>query len=354
MPIKFKATKAVRKNVYVKVFLTGIAGSGKTLTALKLATGMANEIEAETGTRPNIAMFNTEASRGLYNAGEYDYYIFPDEDTEIEYEKYTPELYLDWMNWANEELSVNGVPPILLIDGITPAWDAMKAAQIKAGGSYKDWSKITPRWNALTSAIVRTKNHMIVCARGKKKNEIENDNGKITVRKLGVGAEVRENLDFEFTCAFTLDLETHNADVDKDNIGFYDSRVSSMPLDENDGVRMIKWANSGVSKNMEELEKIKAKKASDVDVSKMSDNNNTVHYTTKKQAVSGIKEVVDKKLSECADDDTKEYIRSQIMNVIKKYVSDNNGSPIADYRLVDSIETAEKLIGELKEIGGND
>ena len=62
---------AVREDVYVKIFLTGSSGSGKSYSALKLATGMADEIEEIKGKRPLIIMLNTESSRGRYYADEF-------------------------------------------------------------------------------------------------------------------------------------------------------------------------------------------------------------------------------------------------------------------------------------------
>ena len=44
------------------------SGGGKTYSALKLATGMANKIEQQTGNRPKILLGNTEAKRGYYYA----------------------------------------------------------------------------------------------------------------------------------------------------------------------------------------------------------------------------------------------------------------------------------------------
>lgn len=347
MAFKFTAKKAERTNVFVKVFLTGIAGSGKTKSSLMLATGMADEIETETGTRPNIALFNTEASRGLYNAGDYDYYIFPDEDTEIKYTDFTPELYTQWMDWALKELTVSKVPPILIMDSVTPAWDAMKAAHSKAGGTYKDWGKVSPRWEAFTSKIVQTNAHIITCARGKKKNELDNENGKVVVRKLGVGAEVRENFDYEFTCAFTLDLTTHNAEVDKDNTSIFDSRPAPLPLNEGDGVALIKWANSGGKKKQVQMS---ATKASDVNPANVPDTTPKSTHTNVKECVVEIKNIIDTALSECGSDDMKKLMREKLAVTIKKYVKDKNGNPVADYRFVDSVETAETLINELNKV----
>ena len=71
----FQVKKAVREKIYVKAALMSPSGGGKTYSALKLATGMANKIEQQTGNRPKILLGNTEAKRGYYYANEFDYDI---------------------------------------------------------------------------------------------------------------------------------------------------------------------------------------------------------------------------------------------------------------------------------------
>ena len=73
--------KAVREQIYTKIALMAPSGGGKTYSSLRLATGMAREIEKETGKKAKILMGNTEESRGYYYADEFDYDT-DDEDEE--------------------------------------------------------------------------------------------------------------------------------------------------------------------------------------------------------------------------------------------------------------------------------
>lgn len=345
MAFSFKSTTAVRKNVYAKIFLTGISGSGKSLSSLKLATGMADEIESMTGTRPEIALFNTESTRGLYYVDEYPVRIWPNEEAaqNITLADFTPELYVDYIKFTIKDLTVDGVPPIIIIDGATPAWEAMRSAHAKAGGAFKDWQKVTPRWRDFCNAIVQSKAHMIVCARGKSDYIIDGDKGKQTVRKVGIGADMRDGFDYEFTCAFNIDRATHAASVDKDNTKIFGTRNVDRPLTEEDGRAIVRWANSGSAKAMEEMHK--------------NDNNSNLKHFDEdvvnlKDAIAKIKITVDDMMNRCNDEDTQKEMRKIVASTIKKYVTDKNGNPIADYRLVDSVDNANKILEELDKIGG--
>ena len=71
----FQVKKAKREKIYTKIALLAPSGGGKTYGALRLATGMADEIKKETGKEAKILMGNTEGKRGYYYADEFDYDI---------------------------------------------------------------------------------------------------------------------------------------------------------------------------------------------------------------------------------------------------------------------------------------
>lgn len=131
----FQIKKAKRENVYVKIALMGASGSGKTYGALKLATGMAEEIKKTTGKEAKILCGNTERSRGVYYADKFDYDI-------VDLEKpFTPEKYIEFIEFAVEQ----GYD-ILILDSTSPEWDGEGGClelHALAGGKYQDWSKHT-------------------------------------------------------------------------------------------------------------------------------------------------------------------------------------------------------------------
>lgn len=133
MALNINVQKAVRERIYTKTMVIGPSGSGKSYSALRLATGMVEEIKKESGKEAKIFMANTEGSRGRYYANEFEYDIFDFEAP------YTPENYTDIVNYA-----VNMGYSILILDSISPEWEGKGGClelQQQAGGTYQSWSK---------------------------------------------------------------------------------------------------------------------------------------------------------------------------------------------------------------------
>lgn len=233
----FQVKKAKREKIYVKIALMSPSGGGKTYSALKLATGMANEIENETGVRPHILLGNTEAKRGYYYADEFDYDIV---DIEA---PHNPEKYVEFIDFA-----VSEGYGIVIIDSSSHEWEGKGGClelQQQAGGTYQAWSKVTPRHNKFIEAIADSPIHLICTMRGQDQYEIEKDDrGRTSVKKLGVGAKQRSGFEYEFTCTFLIDQKTHTAETQKDNTHIFNDATATL-LNETYGEKIIKWANSG-------------------------------------------------------------------------------------------------------------
>lgn len=346
MAFNFSATEAKRENVYVKIFFGGVSGSGKSYTMLRMATGMADEIENQTGTRPRIVVLNTESSRGLYYADEFKYKVWPQAGVQMKIEEFTPQLYVDWTEFTIKNETVNGIPPIIIWDTFTPAWDSMKAQQQKMGGQFKDWLRANTVWNELKRIIVNSNAHMLCAVRGKTDWEIDTDeNGKKTVRKLGVGFDMRDGMDYEFTVSFNIDGQTHVANADKDNTNLFGSRAIDKILTERDGENVIKWANSGKAVSVQEINK-RAEEAKKVE--NISDNNES---PTVDEDVSVFIDMIDKtvkeKLKSYTDEEIKKTKRNEISELIKKHVVNDAGRAVSDYRIIKSVDVAKSVLDEL-------
>ena len=74
--------------------------------------------------------------------------------------------------------------------------------------------------------------------------EIETENNKTSVKKLGVGAKQREGFEYEFTATFLIDQKTNLATPQKDNTHIFEHEGDQI-LTEKHGIEIIKWANSG-------------------------------------------------------------------------------------------------------------
>lgn len=233
----FQAKKAKRETIYSKIAIIAPSGGGKTYGGLRLATGMAEEIEKETGKKAKILMGNTESKRGLYYANEFDYDIVDVEPP------YNPEKFVELIEFAVQE----GYD-ILIIDSSSHEWEGKGGClelQQQAGGTYQAWSKVTPRHQKFINAIADSPIHIIATMRGKDQYEMSKDErGRASVQKLGVGAKQREGFEYEFTCTFLVDQKTNTAEVQKDNTHIFDSEGPTI-LTEAHGAKIIKWANSG-------------------------------------------------------------------------------------------------------------
>src|ERR1035437_8869031 len=101
--MKFESKEAKRELIWVKVALIGCSGSGKSYSALRMATGMMEEL-AKIGIETKILLGNTEGSRGYYYASEFKYNI-----TDIPQDA-DPEDYAAFIKYAVE----NGFKIVIL------------------------------------------------------------------------------------------------------------------------------------------------------------------------------------------------------------------------------------------------
>lgn len=233
----FQVKKAKREMIYVKTALMAPSGGGKTYGSLRLAKGMAEEIEKETGKKAKILMANTEGKRGYYYANEFDYDIVDINPP------HNPERYVELIDFA-----VSEGYDILIIDSSSHEWEGKGGClelHQQAGGTYQSWSRVTPRHNKFIQAIADSPIHIIATMRGKDQYEMtKDDKGKTNVQKLGVGAKQRDGFEYEFTVTFLIDQKTNTAEVQKDNTHIFDSEGPTI-LSENHGRKIIQWANSG-------------------------------------------------------------------------------------------------------------
>lgn len=233
----FQVKKAKREKIYAKIALMAPSGGGKTYGALRLATGMAQEIERRTGKKARILMGNTEQKRGYYYANEFDYDIV-DIDA-----PHNPEKYVEFIDFA-----VSEGYDIVIIDSSSHEWEGKGGClelQQQAGGTYQSWQKVTPRHNKFIDAIASSPIHLIATMRGKDQYEVsKDDKGKTNVQKLGVGAKQRDGFEYEFTCTFLIDQKTSCSEVQKDNTHLFEHEGCFL-LTEAHGAKIIQWADEG-------------------------------------------------------------------------------------------------------------
>lgn len=235
--MSFNVKRAVREQVWTKVALMGPSGSGKTYSALRMATGMLEELRKLKQEQNNkVLMINTEASRGLYYADEFEY------DIAHLAAPYKPERYIEAIEYAVEEKY-----PILILDSTSHEWmgeGGVLELVEKAGGFPSGWKMMTPRHRKFVEKIADSPIHIIATMRGKDQYELDRDDeGHLSVQKLGVGAEQKKDTEYEFTAAFLLEQATNTARATKDNTHIFDGSLATL-LSEKEGKMLIEWANS--------------------------------------------------------------------------------------------------------------
>jgi hypothetical protein len=229
--MNFTISKAERKQILLRIALISPSGGGKTYSALRLAKG----IGLKTG------VIDTENRRSLYYADEFNFEHIPFNPP------FSPENYIAAMDFA----IANGCKTIILdsgshewigTGGILSIKDSMPPSQFK--NEWAKWERLTPRHNAFIDKIQRCDAHIIVCLRGKDEYVLEqNEKGKTAPKKVGVGAQMRDGLEYECTVALMIDQESHHFSVTKDNTHLFDGRFDL--ITEKDGAALLEWAQKG-------------------------------------------------------------------------------------------------------------
>lgn len=219
--------KAKKEKIWTKILLGGSSGSGKTYSALRLATGLAKKCGS------GIAAIDTEAGRIRYYANEFDF-----SDMQLT-EPFTPEKYIEAINDA-----VSSGFKVLIIDSISHEWNYCVDIHDKMpGNSWTNWSKVTPRHDAFMEKILQAPIHIIATVRGKDEYVLEEKNGKQTPKKVGLGFKQRDGVEYNYTATFNIAQDTHIAEATKDNTHIFEGRYEV--LTEKDGEALYDWANTG-------------------------------------------------------------------------------------------------------------
>lgn len=238
--------KAKREQVWLKVLLSGASGSGKSYSALRLASGIVKKAGGS-----GIAYIGTEASRNKYYADEFDYDLL-----ELE-EPFECEKYVDAIDAA-----IDAGYKVLIIDSLTHEWQWLNDTHAKMpGNSFTNWGKLKPRHKRFMEKVLTSPIHVIATARGKDDWVLEDKNGKQVPKKVGMGQQQDKDISYEYTVSLMISQDTHVASVDKDNTHLFDGRYDV--LTESDGERLYDWANEGEAPTKKEPPKYDAPMSQD-------------------------------------------------------------------------------------------
>ena len=224
----FNLRKAEKAKTKMRLGLAGVSGSGKTYSALLLASGITSwekicVIDSENG---SADLYSTQ---GAYNVITLS-------------APFSPERYIEAVT-SCEQAGME----VIIIDSITHEWDGPGGCldiQEKLGGRYQDWAKVTPRHNAFVQKILQSPCHIITTVRKKQDYAMITEGGKSKVEKQGLKEVTREGFEYELTASFTINLN-HLAEVSKDRTGLFMSKPPFIISSETG--KMIKdWCETGV------------------------------------------------------------------------------------------------------------
>jgi nucleoside-triphosphatase THEP1 len=235
MSLSFK--RATKEQAKLRLALIGLAGSGKTYSALSIATHLV----------PNgkIAVIDTERGSASLYADRFAFDV-------LDLERHGPENYCDAIE-AAEQAGYD----VIVIDSLSHAWagkdgaleqvDKVAKREGKAN-NFTAWRDITPKHNRLVDTILSCKSHVIASMRSKMEYVLEKDEktGKSAPRKIGLAPIQRDGLDYEFTVCGDMNLN-HELIVSKSRcsaIGVGD--IIDKPGEKFAGT-LRQWLNSGAA-----------------------------------------------------------------------------------------------------------
>jgi len=214
--------KAVKEQAKLRLAVGGIAGSGKTFSALAIASVMSRMMRDSGHGDGRIAVIDSERGSASLYADKFDFDV-------CEIDSFSPLAYVDKIKEA-EEAGYD----FIIIDSLSHAWAGKDGAleqkdkiaeRSASGNGWTAWAKVTPKQNALIDAMLGSKAHVIATMRQKMKHiQTVDEKGKTKIEKVGLELVQRDQIEFEFTLCGETD-HTHTLKISK-------TRVDGIDLDE--------------------------------------------------------------------------------------------------------------------------
>jgi hypothetical protein len=223
---------AKRTQTRMQVAIHGASGHGKTFSSLLLAYGLCKDFN-------RICVIDTEeGSSNLYaHLGEYKVITIK--------APYTPEAYIE----AIDQCLQNRID-VIIIDSLTHEWEGeggiLDIHANMPGNSFTNWTKITPRHNALIQKIMTSPCHVIATLRSKHEYVLTDKNGKSVPEKVTMKPVQKDGIEYDFNVVFELDSQ-HYAKSTKDRTQLFSSKIPYR-ITEKIGEEMLRWCKEGETK----------------------------------------------------------------------------------------------------------
>lgn len=214
--------------------LQGPSGSGKTYSALLLAYGLCNDWT-------KVAIIDSEN-----HSGELYSHLGPYQVLNLS-SPFTPESYIEAITICEQA----GVE-VIIIDSTTHCWEYLLDYHASLqGNSFTNWAKITPRHNEFVHKMLQSPCHTICTIRTKQDYVLSEKNGKMVPEKVGLKSVQRDNLEYEFTLVFDIDMKNH-ATASKDRTGLFFGKPEQK-LKVQTGKLIQDWCNSGTETSIDDV-----------------------------------------------------------------------------------------------------
>lgn len=220
--------KATKKQCKLRACLIGVAGSGKTYSALRLATGLGGK----------IALIDTERKSASKYADKFNFDV-----DEMDY----PSIENMVKSIKNaESLGYN----VLIIDSLSHSWQKLLEEVEKLtttrfdGNSFRAWGVATPIQRQFIDLLLKTDMHVIFTLRAKTEYVMEmNEKGKMAPKRVGLAGEQGKDIEYEVDFLVMID-RNHSAEVIKDRSGkFQDEFIEQ--ITEETGKTLAEWLEVG-------------------------------------------------------------------------------------------------------------
>ena len=231
----FNFTKAVKYGSKLRLALIGTSGSGKTYSALSIATGLGGK----------IAFIDTEHGSARKYSDVFDFDV-------IEFDSFAVENFLMGIKSA-EKAGYD----VLIIDSLSHAWsgkdgilefvDARTESSKSKNAYVSGWRDATPLHNSLIDTILASKMHIIACMRSKTEYVMQDDprTGKKSPVKIGMQPVQRDGMEYEFDVIGDMTME-HKLVVGKTRCPKIDGKVFNMPGAELAAI-LLEWVGGAAA-----------------------------------------------------------------------------------------------------------
>jgi hypothetical protein len=266
MSVQFRPAK--RENVPLLISVAGGTGSGKTYSAMKVATGLAGDAR--------FAVIDTENGRARHYADQFAF------DVADLHAPFTPDAYADAIVAAAAAgyrvIVVDSMSHEHAGDGGLLDMQAEELQRMAKGDPRREesmkmasWIKPKMRHKAMVTKLLQLNAHLILCFRAEEKIEIgKDDKGKTVVRPkqslVGLDGWVpvaEKNLPYEMTLSVLLTADKPGVPQPiKLPEQFRPMVPLNKPLSEDVGKQLASWAAGAVPEpepDTEEIASLKAK-----------------------------------------------------------------------------------------------